>query len=188
MSADFCALSPKSSTAFVMSFNAGNADFNIDIAKPPNNKAAAPVFLDKNSAKNSNGVIKLLAATIISLKAVCNLAKGFVSLSAFSLNSPKLFANCSETSLKTAVLLCAIVNLSATNPLACANFLVATSNLSMIPNSSSSSGSAFVTPRTSLLKESVKSLPKATEASFAPSANSSTWSALKPAADVIAAD
>ena len=56
----------------------------------------------------------------------------------------------------------------------------------MIPSSSSSSGSAFVTPRINLLNESVKSRPKATEAFLAPSANPSIWSAENPAATAIA--
>ena len=56
----------------------------------------------------------------------------------------------------------------------------------MIPNSSSSSGSAFVTPRINLLKESVISRPKATEANLAPSANPTIWSLENPAAVAIA--
>ena len=45
-------------------------------------------------------------------------------------------------------------------------FRVAFSKRRIIPNSSNSSGSAFVTPRINLSKESPKSLPKATEAFF----------------------
>ena len=80
----------------------------------------------------------------------------------------------------------AIVNFSATNPFADANFLVAISSLRIIPNSSSSSGSAFVTPRISLLKESVKSRPRVTEANLAPFASSVICVAVNPAAEAIA--
>ena len=79
------------------------------------------------------------------------------------------------------------MSFSATSPLAFANFLVAMSSRKMIPNSSNSSGSALVTPRISLLKESVKSLPKVTEASLAPSANPVSCSEVNPAAIPIAA-
>ena len=100
--------------------------------------------------------------------------------------APKLFANCSATSLNTAVLLCAILNFSADNPFAAANFLVAISSLKMTPSSSSSSGSAFVTPRINLLNESVKSRPNATEAFLAPSASATIWFCENPAAVAIA--
>ena len=60
------------------------------------------------------------------------------------------------------------------------------SSLKMTPSSSSSSGSAFVTPRINLLNESTISRPKATEAFFAPTVSPSICSALNPAAVAIA--
>ena len=117
-----------------------------------------------------------------SLILVANLSKGLSSLSASCSIAPKFAINCLCTSSNTAALLCDMVNFSAINPLAFANFLVAMSNLRIIPSSSSSSGSAFVTPRISLLNESVKSLPRVTEANLAPSANPASWSCVNPAA------
>jgi hypothetical protein len=72
-------------------------------------------------------------------------------------------------------------------PIASAYFLVAGSSLSIIPNSSSNSGSAFVAPLTSLLKESVTSLPNIAEVSFAALPNLLSWSTLRPEERPIAA-
>ena len=64
---------------------------------------------------------------------------------------------------------------------------MAFSKRSIIPNSSSSSGSAFVTPRINLSKESPKSLPNAREAFFAAAPSLFNWSGLMPEAVPIAA-
>ena len=59
-------------------------------------------------------------------------------------------------------------------------------SLRIIPNSSSNSGSALVVPRIKRLKESVKFLPKATEALLAAVANSVNWVPDNPAAEPMA--
>ena len=65
--------------------------------------------------------------------------------------------------------------------------MVASSSLNIIPNSSKSSGSAFVVPRINLLKESVKSLPSAMDTFLAAPANCLIGQGLAPEALPIAA-
>ena len=99
---------------------------------------------------------------------------------------PNFDSASSSTKFATAWLLSKAFKSSAVFPILAAYCSVAGLSLNIIPNSSRSSGSAFVTPLTKRLKESVRSLPNTKEAFLAAVPNPVICVALKPAALAIA--
>ena len=146
------------------------------------------VLLAKKSNTGAKPFIKkVCTVSNMESKLDFNLCIDSPEVSAPAAASPNLRSACSSTSFATAWDLSYADSSFTDFPIEFAYFRVAGSSRSTIPNSSSSSGSAFVTPRTSLLKESVKSLPNTREVSLAALPRRVSWSELNPAALPIAA-
>ena len=148
------------------SSNAGSTDFKSVEAKIASTATADFIFSVKNPASTSAiGVINSIALSFKSIKVAINLLNWLTGTA--SPTAPYFSSDWVKTSFKTACDFSKVVKSFADLPIACAYFFVAGSNRRIIPNSSSSSGSAFVTPRTRRLKESSKSLPSAVDAPLA---------------------
>ena len=161
---DIClAKSALASPAFV---KAGTIIFTTPVPKTAIVAIKAAIFPAKKPAIGpATRFIKFMPALTISSKVAANWLKGLLATEAA--RAPNFDSPCSMTAFVKAILLSNWVSSSAATPMEAAYFSVASSSLTIIPNSSRISGSNLAAPLTSLSRASVMSLPRANDAPFA---------------------